>query len=201
MKVILTFILLFTISAALSAQTKSTAAIRQIEGYAKSIDKMTGHRKEPDVVIADVSDYDAEKPKWRKFGSTKELDALREKTEAYTIAYNWRMNGRIVASVFTSFSPSGDWAQYINHYFRADGTAAKVTTEMRTFNGSYIIIREKYFGPRGRLLKKTAKFLDLTTKKPKRPTAEMLAESSGFYKADFYKKVSSLPFYSLIKVR
>lgn len=180
-------------------QSNSTVSIKQIVAYAKSIDKMTDRRKEPDLVIADVSDYDTEKPEWRKFKSTKELDAFREKTETYTVAYNWRTNSKIVSSVFTVFSPSGDWAQYVTHYFRPDGSAAKVNTEMRTFNGDYIIIREYYFDARGKLLKKTAKYLDLTTKKPKKPTAEMADEKSDFFKSDYYKKVSVLPYYSLTK--
>ena len=188
-----------TIANSALGQSGNTISIKQIEAYAKSIDQMTKRRKEPDLVIADVSDYDTEKPEWRKFKSTKELEAFREKTETYTVAYNWRTNSKIVSSVFTVFSPSGDWAQYVTHYFRPDGSAAKVNTEMRTFNGDYIIIREYYFDSRGKLLKKTAKYLDLTTKKPKKPTAEMLDENSDFFKADYYKKVSVLPYYSLTK--
>ena len=128
------FSLLVLLTAALSvfSQSTKTNTVAQIESYSKSIDQMTKRRKEPDLVIADVSDYDTEKPEWRKFKSTKELDAFRKKTETYTVAYNWRTNSKIVSSVFTVFSPSGDWAQYVTHYFRPDGSAAKVNTEMRT---------------------------------------------------------------------
>src|SRR5436189_2245700 len=193
--------LLFLLTAPLSviSQSTKTNTVAQITSYAKSIDRMTDRRKEPDLVIADVSDYATEKPEWRKFKSVKELEAFREKTETYTVAYNWRSNSKIVSSVFTAFSPSGDWAQYVTHYFRPDGSAAKINAEMRTFNGDYIIIREYYFGARGNLLKKTAKYLDLTTKKPKKPTAEMLDEKSDFYRADYYKKVSLLPYYLCTK--
>ena len=199
MKTCFSLFVLFAASLSVFSQTAKTNTVAQIEAYAKSIDQMTKRRKEPDLVIADVSDYDTDKPEWRKFKSTKELETFREKTETYTVAYNWRTNSKIVSSVFTVFSPSGDWAQYVTHYFRPDGSAAKVNTEMRTFNGDYIIIREYYFDARGKLLKKSAKFLDLTTKKPKKPTAEMLDEKSGFLKADHYKKVSALPFYSFTR--
>lgn len=199
MKTCISLLVLLTATLSVFSQSTKTGTVAQIAAYARSIDKMTERRKEPDLVIADVSDYDTEKPEWRKFKSTKELEAFREKTETYTVAYNWRTNSKIVSSVFTVFSPSGDWAQYVTHYFRPDGSAAKVSTEMRTFNGDYIIIREYYFDARGKLLKKTAKYLDLTTKKPKKPTAEMLDEKSDFFKADYYKKVSVLPYYSLIK--
>jgi hypothetical protein len=199
MKTILCTTLFAFVSVTAFAQPAKIVTVSQIAAYAKTIDRMTDRRKEPDVVIADVSDYETDVPEWKNFKSTRELDAFREKTETYTIAYNWKDRGHIVASAFTIFSPSGDWAQYVNHYFRPDGSAAKVTTEMRTFNGDYIIIREKYFDSRGKVLKKTAKFLDLMTKKPKKPTEEMLDEDSEFYKTDFYTKLSALPFYSLIK--
>lgn len=184
-------------SVSVSAQTKTVAAVKQIETYAKSIDKLTTQRKEPDIVIADVSDYDTAKPEWRRFRSAKDLEDFRDETETYSIAYLWRTNGKIVSAVFTVFSPSGDWAEYITHYFRPDGSAAKVTTELRTFYGDYLVIRERFFNSRGKLLKQTSKFLDLTTKKPKKPTKEFADENSGFRRADFYKKVSALPFYSL----
>ena len=199
MKTILSFLILTASAVSVSAQTKNIAAVTQIDAYARSIDRIANRRKEPDIVIADVSDYETEKPEWRKFRSTKELETFRETTETYTVAHNWRTNGKIVSSVLTFFSPSGDWAQYVTHYFRPDGTAAKVNTEMRTFNGDYIIIRAKYFNKRGKLLKQTAKYLDLSTKKPKKPTAEMLDEDSDFFKTEYYKKVSSLPFYSLTR--
>jgi len=198
----LSILLSFSILTPLFAQSGAkTATITQIEAYSKAIDKMTDRRKEPDIVIADVSDYDEEKPRWRKFKSTSDLDAFRENSETYSIAYNWRTKSNITSSVLTLFSPSGDWAQYLTHYFRPDGTAAKVTTEMRTFNGDYIIIREMYFDQRGKLLKKSSKYLDLTTQKPKKPTKEMLVENSDFFKAEYYKKVSALPFYSLTKIK
>ena len=199
MKTCISLLVLLTATLSVFSQPAKTNTVARIVAYAKSIDKIADRRKEPDLVIADVSDYDTEKPEWRKFKSTKELEAFREKTETYTVAYNWRTNSKIVSSVFTVFSPSGDWAQYVTHYFRPDGSAAKVNTEMRTFNGDYIIIREYYFDSRGKLLKKTAKYLDLATKKPKKPTAEMLDEKSDFFKADYYKKVSVLPYYSLTK--
>ena len=199
MKTCISLLVLLTATLSVFSQPAKTNTVARIVAYAKSIDKIADRRKEPDLVIADVSDYDTEKPEWRKFKSTKELEAFREKTETYTVAYNWRTNSKIVSSVFTVFSPSGDWAQYVTHYFRPDGSAAKVNTEMRTFNGDYIIVREYYFDSRGKLLKKTAKYLDLTTKKPKKPTAEMLDENSDFFKADYYKKVSVLPYYSLTK--
>ena len=182
-------------------QSKATKTVSQIDTYVRSIDGLMKRQKEPDLVVADVSDYEMNDPKWQRFKTIKELETFREKTETYTIANNWRSKGNLVSSLLTTFSPSGDWAQYVTHYFRPDGTAAKVVTEMRTFNGEYIIIRNMYFDARGKLLKKSSKYLDLATKMPKKPTPEMHDESSGFFGTEYYKKVSALPFYSLTKER
>jgi len=199
MKVLAAAFLVWVASAAVSAQTGPITSVRQIDAYTRSIDQIMKRRKAPDVIIADVSDYETDVPEWKVFKTQKELGTFRETTETYTVVNNWRSKGRIVASLFTVFSPSGDWAQYVTHYFRKDGTAAKVYTEMRTFNGDYIIIRNMYFDLKGKLIKRTAKYLDLTTKKPKKPTAEMLDENSEFYKAEYYRSVTALPFYSLTK--
>ena len=199
MRIVISLAVLFAL--AVFAFPQPTATVKQIDTYVRSIDNQMKRQTEPDLIIADISDYETDKPKWQRFKSTKELEAFREQTETYTIANNWRSKGRLVSSLFTRFSPSGDWSQYATHYFRPDGTAAKVVTEMRTFNGEYIIIRNMYFDLRGKLLKKASKYLDLTTNKPKKPTPEMLDENSGFFGTEFYKKASSLPFYSLTKAK
>lgn len=201
MRLLLVAFLISTFPISLLGQPRSTATLRQIDVYAKSVDGYIKRRKIPDLIVADVSDYETDVPKWQVFKTEKELEAFREKSETYTIANNWRMKGKIVSSLFTLFSPSGDWAQYVTHYFRPDGSAAKVTTEMRTFNGEYIIIHDMYFDGRGKLLTKRSKYLDLATRKPKKPTPEMLDESSGFFAAEFYKTVSALPFYSLFRAK
>jgi len=182
-------------------QSKSTTTIRQIDRYVISIDKMTNRKEEPDLVVADVSDYDGQKAKWQVFKSSKDLETFRENTETYSIANNWRSNGRIVATVFTFFSPSGDWAQYVRHYFRADGSAAKITSELRTFYGDYIVIREMYFDQRGRSLRRSTKYLDLTTRKPKKPDQDLFADNPVLSRNEFYKKVSALPFPSLTRAK
>lgn len=199
MKIVVSIAVLLFIAVTNFPQVRGTSTVKQIDTYVRSIDSLMKRQKEPNLIIADVSDYDTDEPKWQTFKSSKELEAFREDTETYTIANNWRSKGKVVSSLFTMFSPSGDWATYVTHYFRSDGSAAKVNTEMRTFNGEYIIIRNFYFDTRGKLLKKTSKYLDLTTKKPKKPTAEMTDENSDLYKAEYYKSVSALPFYSMTK--
>src|SRR5215203_928122 len=172
------------------AQTNKNAEIKRINAYVKTVDALTKRYKNPHLIFADTSDYnEGSRPKWRKFASEKALEKFRETSETYTIAYNWLQRGKIVKSNFTLFSPSGDWANYVYHHFREDGSLARAESEMRTFNGDLIIIQDFYFDRKGKLLKKTVKYLDLQTKKPIKQTKEFLAGKADFSDdAEYYKK-------------
>ena len=92
-----------------------------IDAYCTPIEKMTNKSKTPLIVVfADTSNYAVKnpEPKWQKFASEKALEKFRDKAVTYSIAYNWRRNGKIVASNFTNSSESGDWAMYIDHCSR-----------------------------------------------------------------------------------
>jgi hypothetical protein len=196
MKLFLFVILLVTFSLSASSQSAgSRSAVKQIDVYVKSIDELMERRKAPDIVVADIAEYDKQ-ARWKTFKSVVELEKFRDKQETYTIAYNWRDKGRLVSSKFTKFSPSGDWAEYVSYYFRTDGMVAKVTTEMRTFNGDYIMIRNVYFDSRGKQVHRSIKYLDLTTRKPKKVPSDDLLDTS---EAHQYKKTSALPFFSLTR--
>ena len=190
-------LLLFSMAVA-PAQTNRPAAITQIDRYVRSVDRFVANKKNRKIVVADVAGQSNGKPKWRRFASENELEKFRENSETYTIAFNWKRGGRVVASNFTLFSESGDWAQYVDHYFRPDGTAALIKSELRTFYGDYIVIDIQYFDTRGRLIRKRSKYLDLVTNKPKKPTDEMRNENSGFFRGTIYKRVSKLPFARLL---
>lgn len=183
------------------AQTKNPAEIKRIEQYSKAIDAFVGKNKNPHSIYADTSDYNEDsKAKWQKFATEKELEKFRDQTETYTIAYNWLKNGKIVQTNFTLFSPSGDWAEYVFHYFRADGSLAKVASEMRSFYSNSIMVQDFYFDPKGNLMKKSVKYFHLRTQKPIKPTKEFL-ESIGDLGNDveYYKSTDKLPFADLLK--
>lgn len=185
-----------------SAQTGKKTELTGIVTYCKQVDKFIKKNKSPQLVFADTADYNEnDKPKWRKFASEKALEKFRETTaETYSISYNWLKNGKIVKSNFTLFSPSGDWAEYIFHCFREDGTLAKTEQELRTFNEDLILIQNFYFNRKGKLQKKTIRYLDLRSKKPIQPTKQFLNEIKDYIlQADYYKKTSELPFAKLLK--
>ncbi len=189
------FLFLALFSLPIFGQTNKKAEIKRIEAYCKTVEASTKRSKRPHLIFADISDYnDDSKGKWRKFASEKTLEKFRERNEAYTIAYNWRKNGKIVQSNFTLFSPSGDWAQYDFHYFRANGTIAKIASELRTFIGDLIVLRDLYFNEKGTLIRQTTRYRDLRSKKP------VSKPKDQDFKTDviIYKTVRRLPFAKLL---
>ena len=176
-------------------QTIKKNEIKRIDAYAKTVDAFVKRYKGPHLIFADVS-HDGD-PRWEKFASEKALEKFRENSETYSIAYNWQKNQRILKSNFTLFSESGDWAQYVDYYFREDGTLARGESELRTFNGDYIVIRRHYFHRNGKLIHRSIKYLDLDTRKPKKPS-DYLGDNSP-WNVDYFKKTSKLPFAHLIK--
>lgn len=196
--VVLISVLILAVSSLSFAQDRNRAEIKRIDAYVRSIDRIANRKKDPDRVFADTADPEDKEAKWKRFDSTKALDKFRESKETYSVAYNWRSHGKIVASNFTLFSESGDWAKYINHYFRADGSLAKVRSELRTFYGDYIVIEDIYFDTKGKRLKRAIKYLDLTTKKPKKPTADFLGDNTMASEVDYFKRTGLLPFANLL---
>lgn len=188
MKSPLLLIALLTIS--LFAETgsgQSTSEIRRIDSYVKELAVYVDRPSAKLEIYADVSK--TENPRWRKFRSEKSLEKFRESNEVYDIAYVWRRNGKIVVVNFTFSSGSGDWAHYVFHRFRPNGTLAYVEADLRTFYGYMSVQRTFYYDARGKLLKKRTKYRDVITDKPKTPGGD-------FYnnKVRIYKTTKRLPF-------
>jgi hypothetical protein len=180
-----------------SAQIGEKAEIKRIDAYCKTLDSFVKKYKSPHLVFADVSDYNQNKSLWRKYNSEKEFEKAREKVESYDTAYVWRKNNKVVMANLTLSSPSGDWAHYIYHYFREDGTLAKIEARLNTFYGNMTVLRWFYFNRKGSLLRKTTKYLDLETQKPKKAGEQDFNDNE----VKIFKKTSKLPFNSLLRKR
>lgn len=182
-----------------SQKKAGNPGVKSIDAYCKTVDTAKARKKARLVVYADTADYAVEgNGKWRQFASEKTLEKFRETTETYTIALNWQQNGRIVASNFTIFSPSGDWAKYVYQYFRTDGSLARAESEVRTFYGEYIAVQRVYFDPKGKLIRTTTRYRDLYSEKPKKWDPNWGDEDSAFGDVDYYKSTSKLPFAHLL---
>jgi hypothetical protein len=179
---------------------KELSPIAGIDSYTKIIDQFVKGRKEPHVVVAEVSEYGHKTPKWQKFSSTAALEKYRADEEIYNIAYNWRRNGKIVHSTVTLSSPSGDWAKFLYLYFREDGTIAKSESVLSTFHGDFVARQNFYFDRNGKLVKKTIKYSDLKSGKPRKIDRAELDDNLHFIREDnYFKTTSKLPFARLVR--
>jgi hypothetical protein len=168
--------------------------VKPIEAYARKIEAFVKSEGKPHVIVADVSDYNkSDKAVWKKYTSEDELEKARETEESYTIAYNWKKDGKLVATNFTYSSPSGDWAEYVYYIFREDGSTARAERELRTFMGDLIVNRIYIYDEKGKLLKQTKTFRDLETQKPVKPTDDFQD-----MEMEIYKSKDNLPFIEIL---
>jgi hypothetical protein len=177
-----------------AVQAQSPAGIAAIEAYVRQMDAYVKRNSRRGRLFADTSDYTAANvpPRWQEFRNKREL----ERAEVYSAATVWSNTaGDIVVAEFSLSSPSGDWAQYNTYYYRNDGTLAKRHSELRTFMGDLIVIRDRLYDPTGKMLQTRTRYLDLTTRKPKKAAEGSFQDMP----IELYAKTSSLPFYALLK--
>jgi hypothetical protein len=156
-------------------------------------------------IFADLSD-DAAPPmkgqgKWRAFRDKAELKKVAAEGAANTQAFVWRAADRIIYVELFSTSDSGDWAQYSDHCFRADGSLARLTDTLNTFNAvseneseddnGVSRIRIRYFAPNSRQLAKKSRLLGLTTKRP-------IKSQYGDQPDVIFQHLADLPFAGLL---
>lgn len=182
-----------------SAVMPAQSTVRTIDSYVRSVERIA---KVPSkLVFADTADYQANRPNWRRFASESSLEKFREASDAWSMAFCWKIGAKVVGVKIADSTPSGDWARYTDHYFRADGTLARVDSELRTFDGDYIIRQSFYFNAAGRRIRKTVKYFDLRTKEPRPMTDEMKAATNGYLEFTFYKTTKKLPFAKIAGIR
>lgn len=151
-------------------------------------------------IFADVSDQAnaTSKEEWRAFKSKDALDRLAKEQDIYTQAFVWQHGGATLVSILFT-SPSGDWAHYVDYCFRADGSLARITSTLNTFNvnakndddSPVSRIRTKHFNPAGELLRSRTRVLSIKSKKPVKV---------AFMDQDepFYRRIRDLPFGALL---
>jgi hypothetical protein len=194
--IIVFFVFLFSVS--VSAQTNKKSEIKQIEMYSKTLDAFIKQNKNRHPVFADVSDYRKDTDSiWKKYNSVSAFEKAIKKIESYNIAEVWQKGDKIIAANFVFDSPSGDWVHYIEHYYREDGTLAKVQAQLNVFGleGLISVYRNFYFDQKGKLLRKTTRYYDGTAKKWKKADQVHFMDR----RLEIYKTTKELPFASLVK--
>lgn len=172
----------------LSVQTHAAQprkpSIAQITTYVREIDTYVKRNPRSKRMFGDAAEYEDNNSQWREFKTRAAFD----KATLYESATVWTRTGKVIFASFTFTSPSGDWAHFINYYFRDDGSVAKIAAQLNTFYGDVSVLHDQYFNNAGIMLHSTRKFLDLKTRRPKKP---------GDYfdhPVPVYRKVSELPF-------
>ena len=166
------------------AQTPATFLHQLLHSRSQSLRQTN---KKPRI-FADVASEDNDKEIWKEFKNKKAFDDA----VTYQNALVWSRTGKVIVANFSFSSPSGDWAHYISYYFRDDGSLAKIQATLNTFYGDISVVRHRYYDSNGKLLKSTKNFLDLQTRKPKKPV-EFIENP-----IPVYLNVSGLPFSKLL---
>lgn len=171
-----------------STQNTSTQSeISSIDDYARKIDTFIKQNPDAKRMVGNISPD--EKPNWRRFKTRTEF----EKQEMNDQAFVWIQNGILVAAAFTFQSESGDWVHDVTYYYRENGSLAKIEARLNTSYGNISVIRKHYYNDQGQLLRKTERYQDLDTGKPKKPNAEFQDEP-----IPSYPTIKALPFYRLV---
>ncbi|MBA3768351.1 MAG: hypothetical protein H0W99_15510 [Acidobacteria bacterium] len=179
-----------------TAQAQNPADIAAIEAYSKQMDAYVKRNSRGGRFFGDTANYEeANAPaRWQEFRNKRAL----QRAEVYSAATAWtNPAGELLVADFSLSSPSGDWAQYNTYYYRSDGTLAKLHSELRTFMGDLVVIRDRLYDPNGKLLQEKTRYLDLQTRKPKKVKEGDFMDIPP----EVYAKTSNLPFYALLKKR
>ncbi len=185
-------------SPSVSSQRKSNPTeLAKIEAYVKEIDAYAKQNSKAGRIFANVASGIERVPdKWLEFKSEGErynADSGDNLNENSTV---WLKSGKVVVAYFMFQSPSRDWAHYVTYYFRPDGTLVKIISRLNTFYGDISVIREKSYDVNGRPLKSSVQYLDLKTKRKKKPGSNFIDEP-----IPMYKRIKNLPFIHLLKAQ
>jgi hypothetical protein len=189
-----------------SAQTNASAnkqireaEITSIKAYCQELDDYAKRNPKPGRIFADVSSGSVErKSRWREFKSGEEREEIDDGDNLNENADIWSKDGAVVLVTCLFQSPSRDWAHHIRYYYRKDGSLAKIHAELGAFYGNMTVIRERFYGSKGMLLGSSQQFLDLETKKEKRPGAD--GEEFIDEPIPVYRTVKALPFYAALNM-
>jgi hypothetical protein len=170
------------------APSSRASELVSIRAYARQIDQFVKLNQNRKRVFGDVGDN---QENWREFKG-KAAKGETDPDDLDEVAHVWARQGKVVAVGFTFQSESRDWYHFVTYYFREDGTLAKIHSRLNTFYGSVTAIRDQYYGSNGRVLKSTARFLDIQTQKPKK-NPNFQDEPTPVY-----LNVRKLPFFKLL---
>jgi hypothetical protein len=193
----ITLISLLLVATLATGQDQRTSAAQKAQvaasgSYAKSIDQFTKRNPKKRRLFGNAAGEEGKQDQWREFNSATQMVGLNL-DESSTI---WLKDGKVVVAYFSFTSPSGDWYHFVDYYFRADGTLAKIHSQLNTFfsaDGGLSVVREKFYGANGKLLHTSTRYLDPGSWRP-RKRGEFMDEP-----IPLYKTIRDLPFAKLLR--
>ena len=196
-RILVTLGSLLILAAAATGQEQKPAApqktgLAAISSYAKSIDQFTKRNAKKRRIFGIVPGEEDRGDKWAEFKYVRQAVQANLDDSVYV----WLKDGQVVAAEFSFTSSSGDWYHYVNYYFRADGTLAKIHAQLNTFSGpdgGISVIRDKFYSSSGKLLHMATRYLDLKSQNP-RKRGDFMDEP-----IPDYKTVRDLPFLKLLR--
>jgi hypothetical protein len=196
-RILITLGSLLILAAAAAGQEQKAAApqktgLAAIGSYAKSIDQFTKRNAKKRRIFGIVPGEEDKGDKWAEFKYVRQAVQANLDDSVYV----WLKDGQVVAAEFSFTSSSGDWYHYVNYYFRADGTLAKIHAQLNTFSGpdgGISVVRDKFYGSGGKLLHTATRYLDLKSQQP-RKRGDFMDEP-----IPDYKTVRDLPFLKLLR--
>src|SRR5262245_24886863 len=172
------------------------AEIARIKAYCQELDDYAKRNPKLRRVFGDISSgMKGDKIRWREFKPKSEED-MDYIGSLMSNAFVSSKDGAAVLASCAFQSPSGDWAHDVSYYFREDGSLARIHAELGTFIGNMTVIRERFYDSQGKLLRSSQQFLDLKTKKKKKPGED--GEEFFDHPIPMYRTVKALPFYTLL---
>jgi len=192
-RILTSLAVLFSLSGSRLAQEAKTASPKtnesaSIDAYVKQVD---GFRKRNDERRRLFGNVGNEQDDWREFKG-KVAKGQTQPEDLNEAAYVWTRRGKILAVGFEFQSDSRDWGHFVTHYFRENGTLAKIHARLNTFYGDVTRIRDQYYSSNGKLLRTITRYRDIQTQKPKKQP------NFQDEPIPIYLSVRRLPFYKLL---
>jgi hypothetical protein len=129
---------------------------------------------------------------WQTFRSPADLATAANNAIFEDQAWVWESNGTVVHARITL--PTESWTTVADYCFRPDGTTAEIVSDVENFAVNEIDHHEWDFDSRARIRDIREQFLDLDTRKPRKPERDLTEVDTTIY-----FKTADLPFRALVQ--
>ncbi|HEY3068495.1 MAG TPA: hypothetical protein VGL09_22100 [Methylomirabilota bacterium] len=178
--------------------SRRPAEVENIEAYVRGIDLLAESGEQQGGrfrLFALFAPARGKTPSWREFADEAVLDETIKAEQPSTVALaRVFMRAGAVAAVYTSVAGE-DGVVWTDHYFRADGTLAKLETRWRTLGAELQMERERFFDGAAQVLWSRVELVDLAAGTPVPRLRPGISEP----KPEIYLRADRLPYHALLR--